>query len=367
MTGTRTRERGIVSLIAIVLLLSVVAVLAILSLQITSSGLSDTTQQTRSVQALMLAESGMENSIRRIQLGVAACDGTLATAPVVFGSGQFTVAAGLATDFDGVTALAASQCRTRVTGSAGNVTRTVEAVVETAAGGGAGIAFDQSNSSGNNNGTSVSFNVNGIDGGGIGNTILVVGVSVRDNNTVQGVTYRSAPLTYLCDVSINNNVRTAVYYLLGVANGVGADNVTATLNGGNTAIVAGGMSFTGVRQVPPVCATNSGTGWFQSVSINTTAANSYVVEVMTGRRDTAFAPWSGQTERWDAQAGPGGGGGVNRVRGAGGYRAVAVPGAVTDSWLRFFASQDWSGAILALAPASGAGNGVLRWREINRP
>jgi len=350
-------------LIGVLLLISMVMVFAIIGVQIVGSSTSDSTQQSRSVMALALAESGVENSIRRLQLGLANCDATLAIAAPgqAFGQGSFIIANGLTTDFDGATVLPASQCRVRSTGVMTNYSRTVEAIVDFAGAGGA-IAYDNSNSASRNNSSSINWNLNV---GAGSNRILLVGASIRPNTASTGATYSGVSMTLLGSAvsPAPNRVRVDVYYLLNPPTGNNAVVVTFPAN---VRVVAGSVSLNSVNQIPPAWNASNGTGWFSSTTINTTADNSWVVDVIAKQTNQSFTPLSGQQVRWEDGAGVGPSGGANRVRGAGATRGPISPaGAVTNSWFSF-ASRPWSAVSVAAGPATGGGS-VIRWREIARP
>ncbi len=126
-------QSGAVSVITVMLLAFIVMLVLTMSVQISTTGLSDTLYQKDSVAALFLAESGLERvSWNFSDSGV--CDTALAEGPVSLGSGSFTVenlGAGFNTDFSGA-ALPVGQCRVRVAGnvSGSNTVRTLEAVLQ---------------------------------------------------------------------------------------------------------------------------------------------------------------------------------------------------------------------------------------------
>lgn len=130
--GVRTRrQRGAATLIAAVLLLSVVMVALALGLLNATTDMTDTSLQGDGVEALFIAESGLENTIARFDDG-AAC-GTLALGPVGgVGRGEFTV------DNGTNAGLPANQCRVRATGTVTQTgtARTIESVITRSAAGG---------------------------------------------------------------------------------------------------------------------------------------------------------------------------------------------------------------------------------------
>lgn len=117
------RQRGVATLIAAVLLLSVVAVALFIGLLNANTNITNTSLQADGVEALFIAESGLENAIRRFNSGVA-CDAALSLTATV-GRGSFSIGNG------STAGLAAQQCRVQVTGTItqSNTARTIEAVI----------------------------------------------------------------------------------------------------------------------------------------------------------------------------------------------------------------------------------------------
>ena len=123
------RQRGAATLIAAVLLLSVVVVALSLGLLNANTDITDTALQGDGVEALFIAESGLENAIYRFDNGTAC--GALALSDGV-GRGSFSINDGSAAS------LPATQCRVQVTGTVtqSNTARTIEAVIEQTTSGG---------------------------------------------------------------------------------------------------------------------------------------------------------------------------------------------------------------------------------------
>lgn len=124
------RQRGAATLIAAVLLLSVVAVALSLGLMNANTDITDTALQGDGVEALFIAESGLENAIWRFDNGTA-CGGLMLN-NVGVGRGTFTVNNGSAAG------LPATQCRVQVTGTVAlsGTSRTIEAVITRTTSGG---------------------------------------------------------------------------------------------------------------------------------------------------------------------------------------------------------------------------------------
>jgi len=125
------KQRGAVTLIgALFIIITLALMLAVLQ-RMAGSDILDTAGQTGSVEALFLAESGMERAAALYSTGT--CDVSLTTgSPVTFGSGSFSIediGSNFNTDFSG-TALPAGECRIRVSGSVAalGAQRIIEAV-----------------------------------------------------------------------------------------------------------------------------------------------------------------------------------------------------------------------------------------------
>ena len=123
------KQRGAVTLIgALFIIISLALMLAVLQ-RMAGSDILDTAGQTGSIDALFLAESGLERAAALYTTGT--CDVSLtAGSPVTFGSGSFSIediGSNFNTDFSG-TALPAGECRIRVSGSV--ITLGVQRVIE---------------------------------------------------------------------------------------------------------------------------------------------------------------------------------------------------------------------------------------------
>jgi len=125
------KQRGAVTLIgALFIIITLALMLAVLQ-RMAGSDILDSAGQTGSVEALFLAESGMEHAAAIYSTGT--CDVGLTTgSPVTFGSGSFSIediGGNFNTDFSG-TALSAGECRIRVTGNVAalGAQRVIEAI-----------------------------------------------------------------------------------------------------------------------------------------------------------------------------------------------------------------------------------------------
>lgn len=128
-------QTGAVGLLTALFLIMAVLVMGQALLRQSASGANDSLLTQDGVDALFLAESGLERAAAQLSAGSATCDASLAGSSSYAG-GTVAIAnlgAGFSTDFDG-SALGTGECRVRATGSAGlfGAQRTVEAILATA-------------------------------------------------------------------------------------------------------------------------------------------------------------------------------------------------------------------------------------------
>ncbi len=130
---SRRGMRGATSLLAVMFLLTTIAALLATVLTMTSSDIIDSSVQSDSVQALLLADSGIERAAYVFKTPANGCDNAgVGAGPTQYalGAGTFTINSGVALDFANVP-LVANRCRVQATGRVGTgVARTVDAIVE---------------------------------------------------------------------------------------------------------------------------------------------------------------------------------------------------------------------------------------------
>lgn len=138
-TGLRglQRQRGAVGLLSALFLITAVLVMGQALLRQSASGANDSLITQDGVDALFLAESGLERAAAHLASGAATCDASLAGS-WSYAGGTVAIAdlgAGFTADFDG-SALASGYCRLRSTGTSGlyGAQRTVEGIIGTDAG-----------------------------------------------------------------------------------------------------------------------------------------------------------------------------------------------------------------------------------------
>ena len=132
-----TRQRGAGMLVVVLLLLTVAAFAVIVAASQSGGDVYGSDANADGMQALFLAESGIERALKRFATGTAcsAALGETITDLSTLGLGTTThrivIGTGLTTDFAGV-ALPATQCRVPVTGTVlgRNISRTVHAIVD---------------------------------------------------------------------------------------------------------------------------------------------------------------------------------------------------------------------------------------------
>jgi len=131
------RQRGAGMLVAVLLVLTVAAFAVIVAASQSGGDVYGSDANADGLQALLLAESGIERALKRFATGTA-CNALgpetindLTTIGLGNGTNRIFIDNGVTTDFAGAT-LPATQCRVRVTGTvlAQNVSRTVHAIID---------------------------------------------------------------------------------------------------------------------------------------------------------------------------------------------------------------------------------------------
>ncbi len=125
----RPAENGAATLIAVLFLLIVVAFAVLVATSMSASDIADTNVQQSGVNALFLAESGLERASGLFVSGVDSCANLATDGLHTLGAGSFTINATYTTDFGGAT-LPANECRVQSVGTVGNVQRTVQGILQ---------------------------------------------------------------------------------------------------------------------------------------------------------------------------------------------------------------------------------------------
>jgi len=130
MNGPDKHQRGVVTVAGAVFLIVVVLLMLLVALRMAASDMTDSALQNDGIDALFLAESGLQRAAYRYGAGTA-CTSLAPDGPVSFGRGTFTVQSA---------ALVSGLCRVQVTGivnvAAGKARRTVQADLRPGGGGG---------------------------------------------------------------------------------------------------------------------------------------------------------------------------------------------------------------------------------------
>jgi hypothetical protein len=343
-------QRGAASVAIAILILFILAAALATVLSMSGSVVRDAAMSEEQVEALFLAESGIERAAYNYGLSGGICT----SAAVSPGATTYTLGNGSFTLVSVVTS--GSYCQIRVQGTVRGTTRTLDAGL---AGGGTGIAFGAPSGPFTANSSSLTWShtVAGT------NRILVVGVSIRNNAgqfvNANGVTYAGTPLTLVG--SQNNGTSVRVELWQGVAPAVGTANIVVTLSA-SARFVGGAVSLTGVDQTSPVDGSGSsfasGSSATPSVSVTTTTNNAWVVDVLATRLNATATVGPGQTSRWNTDTGAG----PNGVLGAGSTEGPKTPaGGVTMSWSLGATSQEWAIGAVALKPVGAT---PKTWSEV---
>jgi len=228
---------------------------------------------------------------------------------------------------------------------------------------GSTIAFDNSSSGNNTDGSSSTFSWSHKTGSGA-NRIMIVGVSVKlisGNEVVSSVSYGTQSLTFLrADVDSGSNVRSEIWYLIGP--NTGTNNVTVNLST-NQKASGGSATYSGVFQTPPVLADSSGgsgSSSSPSASISLSTSNSFLVSNLAVRLPgnqvpTVTLEGTGQTMRWDNATQFQSPNSNNRSHGS---EMGPVNGSQTMSWT-LSGSADWAVSIVALKPVPPSVHGDI--------
>lgn len=357
----RKSQRGVVALMAVLFLLFMLGVVLLLAHQMAATDVYDSAAQNNSVEALLLAETGVERATARF--ATVACN-ALGEAAIPYGRGQFTISNGLSTDFAGA-ALPANRCRVPVAGEILGVLRVgrrVEAIIER--GGAAIAATPATNGRATTNLLTFGHTV------AAGEILLLVGISVdRTDTLINNVTYAGVGLTRAAQANGTGNGRpkAEIWFLLNPP--VGLANVQVAMSVSDQ-VIAGAMSFQGVTTTSPFFGFADGNPVTSSdppqsgasLTITPATNNAWVFEVVavnnTANNLTAPAI-AGQTRvtRWNPLAVSG------NVRGGGSTIGPINPAVgITANWTWTGGGERWAQAAVSLRP--GGPSRVVAWREL---
>jgi hypothetical protein len=370
-------QRGAASAIIVIVLFLITSAALLSRIETTASIMNDAVTASMRLQALYLAESGLERASRRFGAGGVAC-GSLAESDIALSNvGTFSISAGSTLGFDGVTS-AAGSCRVQVTGrtASGGVVRVIEAMLTPAVLTNATRGnrdFVCNVPAGENLLSVVSVAWSGPASPAISITSVVLG-------GVPGTAVATDPKNpaLLAPVrAINNAVAYSaqIYYVKSPPVGSSVAG-TVTLNGNPTGIVIGCITLAGVNQSAPVdtAAQNTGQGASPGVSLTTTQVNTFVIDNLVrdngGKLEIAdVTSTPTRVEMWNFTS--------NASSGAGSYRGpVPTSSTVQMNWNWTGTGNKaapWAIAAVSIAgdPASGTGarvrllgGGLSGWREV---
>jgi hypothetical protein len=166
MKRAMIQQRGAISVVVVMLIAIVVVTVLTMSMHMANTGLNDTQNQSDSIAALYLAESGIERATWRFAT-TGLCDNSLAEGPINLAGNTFTIndiGAGFSQDFS-ANPLSSSQCRLQSTGIVprSNTRRTLEAIVDSNLVGSANADFNDPPGAGPPNGWT--FSLSGANNG----------------------------------------------------------------------------------------------------------------------------------------------------------------------------------------------------------
>lgn len=317
------RQRGAASMAIAFLILLIIGAALATALSMSGSAARDAAMSEEQVEALFLAESGIERALRRLASGTA-CASLVPDSPASQSLGAGTLSLLTASG-------SSTNCQIRIRGTVRGTTRTVDAQITNA---GATIVFDSSSQQASTTATS-SLSWSHTVGTG-SNRILIVGVSIRDEGEeVTGITRGVQTLTRAGERE-RNRARVEIWYLIAPNPGTATINITLS---DDTEVVGGAVSLAGVNQSQDLTTqfdsadNNNST---PSVNITPATVNAWVVDTLAFRQRGGSAAngatatvGAGQTQRWNTQSGYGGG----EIGGAGSTEGPVNPVAsVTMSW-----------------------------------
>jgi Zn-dependent metalloprotease len=172
--------------------------------------------------------------------------------------------------------------------------------------------------------------------------LLLVGVTVRSNRAITGITYAGQAMTRIREHHPGIDVRTELWYL--IAPPIGTHSVVVTAESATT-IEAGAITWNGVGQTPETAfgadACAGGTGTIASVTVASAPGEVVVDTIGTQAFYATVTADAGQLERWN-QPGSWGVGAASSRPGA---------GQTTMSWTLAY-TENWAQCAVALRPSA---------------
>lgn len=339
----RVRERGMAALMSILFLLIVVAFAVVVALSMSGSNMNDTAMQHNSVNALFLAESGVERAVQRYGSGTACGAALQDGAPIALGGGSFQV-------ITPVPFVTGGLCQIRVRGIYGGSTRTVDAQLSGVTGTGGSVsgpivleAANAVGSASSVNSISVPLTI-----GGVGR-VLVVGISVDtvSGSAISTVTYAGQALTRRGQAG--SNPLTEIWTLVNPP--AGTADVVASYGAGQTDQMAvGALAFTGVNlttHLDVATVQTTGNSNTASATITPVTDNAWLVDAVSVNNGVAITmgALTNRVSRWNLRLG-------TSVTGAGATLGPVSPAAArTLQWTWGGNNRNWAQVAIALRPA----------------
>ena len=176
--------------------------------------------------------------------------------------------------------------------------------------------------------------------------LLIVGISVGDDTSVNSLTYAGQGLTKIrADQVLANDRRSELWYLVNPTSGTA--NVEATLSK-NEKVIFAAISFNDVHQSYPINVHNGAVDGSAttnpSLSLTTTANNALIVDVVSAEGGPMTHGGS-QTERWDLTRA--------QLVGSGSTRQTTAADSYTMSWTNDGGLDQWATSAVALVPVVG--------------
>lgn len=172
--------------------------------------------------------------------------------------------------------------------------------------------------------------------------ILIVGINTAGGTGISSVTYDGDQvLTQIRSDDNGGSAHTSLWYLVNPRTGTKTIQITLL---GLDRVVAGGISLTGVDQTNPINANNGATGTSSapSVSITTTTAETWIVDVV-GTSGGSMTAGDGQVEQWEDA--------MLTTVAAGSIELTSSSGTYAMEWTNSAGSRNWAISTAALKPS----------------
>lgn len=341
-------QRGVAALMAVLFLLFMLSVVLVIAHQMAATDVYDSGAQNNSVEALFLAESGVERTAQR--LTGTACISLGTEGPVSLGNGSFSVVTP-------APYLDTGLCRVRVSGTVGRVTRTLDAWLSSPSGG--TITTDtlpQTTTVGSGSSRTLSYTVPADA------SILLVGLSFNNASVTATVKYGTTDMTLGPSAAgASPWPRAQIWYLVNPP--AGTANVVASFSS-SVETIMGARWFSGVNTGTATApwdvaeVVNNANGKATTITITPVTSGAWIFEVaaMAANDVTTMGALTNRTSRWNTNSN-------GNVRGAA-STIGPVSTTQTPTWRWPTGNNNkWSQAAVALQPGGGSVS-VRKWSEV---